>query len=77
MDDSFGVHVEHALGDLISHVLDVISVHAVSVVPDHVHQVLSAVFSDEVQVIESLWVRWAHNGLQFNNLNTTNKFKKL
>ena len=64
MDDALGVHVEQSLGDLVSHVLDVVRVHAVSIVPDHVHQVLCAVLSDEIQVIERLWVRWAHDCLQ-------------
>ena len=58
------MHVKQPLGDLVSHVLDVVRVHAVGIVPDHVHQVLSAVLSDEVQVIERLWVGWAHDCLE-------------
>ena len=43
MNDSLGVDVQDALHDFEGQVLDVVGVHLLSVVPDDVHQVLSAV----------------------------------
>ena len=62
------MHEKHSLSNLIDHVLNVIGVHGLCIEPDDISQVLGAVLSDNVQVIEALGVCWTHDGLHLNNV---------
>jgi len=49
MDDTFRMHIEDTLHDLVSEVLDVASIQLLGVVSDDIHQVLRAILHDEVE----------------------------
>ena len=68
MDDAFGVHVKDSLHDLVGKVLDVVCVHLLGVVPDHVHQVLSAVLGDQVERLEVLRITGPHDARELHDV---------
>jgi hypothetical protein len=70
------VHEKHPFSNLIDHVLDVISVHSLCIEPDDISQILGAVLSHNVQVIEALGVCRTHDGFHFNNIVVTLKKTK-
>lgn len=68
MDHTFRVHEKHSFSNLIDHVLNMISVHGLCIEPDDISQVLGAILSDNVQVIEALGVCWTHDGFHLHNI---------
>ena len=68
MDHTFRMHEKQSFSNFIDHVLNVISVHRLSIEPYDIGQVLGAILSHNVQVIESLWVRWTHDCFHLNNI---------
>lgn len=62
------MHEKHSLSNFIDHILNMIGVHGLCIEPDDICQILGAVLSDNVQVIETLWVCWTHDGLHLNNV---------
>lgn len=73
VDDAFGVHVENTFEDLVGQILDVLRVHRISVVANHVHQILRAVLEDEIELIEVVWILGTHERLQLDDVPVTSE----
>ena len=67
------MHVVDTFHDGVHEVLDLSSCHCVFVGLDDIHQILAAVFHDEVEAGKVLWVRRSHDVLKFHNVLMTSE----
>ena len=73
VDYSFGVDEKQTFEYLEGQILDMVRVHCVLVKPDHIHQVLSAILSDDVQLLETLRVLGSHDRLHLDDVVVTSE----